>query len=174
MTNKPDAHEIDAIAHFVEAVRELRRSPFFLEEYRDHSISWNPEVSNSEMKLKSPDENVLRGVLLPFRRVWLMSEPCYYRKVAKILKRRSPPHRAIVDHLMLDTSQPVRLATARLADVNLSIEDTINLWLNTKHFHGGASSKSGKFTRKDFERVRQDVSPITSKPTTSDRIKTNH
>lgn len=157
MTDHPPVREIDAVAHFVEAVRELRRSPFFLEEYRDHGITWHPREPNSELKGKFPGEDVLRAVLVPFRRVWLKSEPCYYRKVANILKRRSPTSRTFLDHVMLDTDRPIRMGIPQFSDVNLSIADAIDLWLNAKYHHVGASPKGGQFTRNDFERFRREI-----------------
>ena len=38
MPESPTQEEIDKVAHFVEAIRELRRSPFFIEEYKNLEV----------------------------------------------------------------------------------------------------------------------------------------
>ena len=94
----PSQFEIDAIAHFVEAVRELRKSPFFIEEHRSLSISnWG---SKEGPRGQFPDPQIIRAALVPFRRVWNQNEFCYYIKVANILRRYIPACRDIITLLL--------------------------------------------------------------------------
>jgi hypothetical protein len=151
----PTQQEIDAVAHFVEAVRELRQSPFFIEEYRNLTIS----SQGDEVTFKFPDHNVVSAMLVPFRRVWLQKEPCQYRKVANVIKRYMPEWRGFIDYeLDLNRASCVR-AFPFFQNEELSTEDVVNIWLNTKLFHAGGTAKSGQPTHEDFVRIQQRFKP---------------
>lgn len=162
MDDKPSQQEIDAVAHFVEAVRELRRSPFFIEEYRNLSISMSEGDSEEKIKGHFPDPNILCAMLVPFRRLWQQNESCYYLKVANIIKKYIPNFRGFIDSVLPNKKQSIFLPHSLLKDkdINLPLSDIIDIWLNTRYMHTGRGSRRGKFNRSDFERFNTEIGPV--------------
>lgn len=160
MSERQTQSEIDAVAHFVEAVRELRTSPFFMEEYRSLSISMREGDPKEKIQGKFPDPSILRGMLVPFRRVWHENEPCHYAKVTKILKRYVPESRWFLDSLAFDATRSAVGQLPLFRDQPLSVSDVINIWLNTRYHHVGKSSHCGRFTRNDFDRFNHSIGPV--------------
>jgi len=156
----PSQREIDAVAHFVEAARELRQSPFFIEEYRSLSISKREGGPKEKIQGHFPDPSVVRGTLVPFRRIWHQNEPCHYTKVTKILKRYMPEFRGFLDSIVHDDTHSAvqRLPWSR--DVSVTLRDVIDVWLNTRYHHVGRTSRVGRFTRADFDSLSQSIGPV--------------
>ena len=153
MNGTPSQAEIDAVAHFIEAVRELRQSRFFVEEYRSLTIS------NVEECCRFPDPETLQSILVPFRRVWHQGEPCYHRKVSNILMRYVPEWRDFLEPLLFDDSRSLAWNFEWAKNSGLSPADVINLWLNTRYHHVGKSAR-GQFTREDFDRFKQTIGSV--------------
>jgi hypothetical protein len=160
MEETPTPAEIDAVGHFVEAARELRSSPFFVEEYRSLSISMRQGDPKEKIRGRFPDPNVIRSVLVPFRRLWHQNEPCQYAKVTKILKRYVPDFRGFLDSLALDGSHSAVRQMPWLKNISLSFTDVIDVWLNTRYHHVGKSTRLGRFTREDFDRFSEGLGPV--------------
>lgn len=156
----PTQDEIDAIAHFVEASRDLRRSPFFIEEYRTLSISLREGDPKDQIKGRFPDSNVVLAMLVPFRRVWQQREPCQYIKVANLLKKYIPELRPFIDSVMFDGNRTIVRQLPWFKDITLSVTDVIDVWLNTRYMHVGKTARKGHFTRKDFERFSAEIGPV--------------
>lgn len=153
--NSPAQYEVDAVAHFAEAVRELRASPFFIEEYHNLKLSFRQGDPLELVKGGFPDANVVRAMLIPFRRLWQQREPCYYGKVVKILKRYDPSGRGLLDSFVFsDTTAHIRKLPF-YGSASLLPSEAIDLWLNTKDFHTGTTAKEGHHTRKDFEKFEK-------------------
>lgn len=112
------------------------------------------------MKGHFPDQNILQGMIVPFRRLWQQKEPCYYQKVAKIIKRYVPELRQWIDSFVPSESRSITCNLPWFKRLNLSLWDVINIWLNTKYMHVGSSSHSGKFDRKDFERFCNEIGQV--------------
>jgi hypothetical protein len=53
----------------------MKRSPFFIEEYASLSISMKEGATRDEVTAQFPDLSVMRGILVPFRRVWQKNKP---------------------------------------------------------------------------------------------------
>ncbi len=160
MDNKPSQQEIDAVAHFVEAVRELRRSPFFVEEYRNLGISMRKGDPKEKTKGHFPDPNILRAMLVPFRRLWQQKESCYYLKVANIIKKYIPNFRGFIDSVLPDDKRSIFRSYPLFRDIDLSFSDVIDLWLNTRYMHIGRGSRRGRFDRNDFEQFNTEIGPV--------------
>jgi len=160
MVETPKQAELDAVAHFVEATSELRSSPFFVEEYRSLSISMREGDPKDKIQGQFPDPNVIRSVLVPFRRLWHQNEPCQYAKVAKILKRYVPEFRGFLDSLALDGDRSVLRQMPWFKDITLSLTDVIDVWLNTRYHHVGKSPRRGRFTRADFDQLNDGIGPV--------------
>lgn len=160
MNDLPSQKELDAVGHFVEAVRELRRSPFFVEEYSSLRISMREGDPKENIKGHFPDPNILQGMLVPFRRVWQQNEPCHHMKVAKILKKHVPDFRCFLDSVVFNDERTVVRNMPWFRDVVLSLTDVINVWLNTRYLHIGKSSRHGRFTREDFDNLNSQIGPV--------------
>jgi len=156
----PTQDEIDAIAHFVEASRELRRSPFFIEEYRTLSISMREGDPKEQIKGRFPDPNIVAAMLVPFRRVWQQKEPCQYIKVANLLKKYIPELRSFMGSVMFDGKRAIVRQLPWFKDITLSVTDVIDVWLNTRYMHVGKTAKEGRFTRTDFERLNVEIGSV--------------
>ena len=157
--SSPKQYEIDAVAYFVEAARELRASPFFIEEYGTIGVSINLKEQNKKnLTAQFPNPHIVTAVLVPFRRLWLQDEPCNYKRVVNILKRYDPGQREFLDSITFDDKSFVFFQTKFFNDCKLSPCDVINIWLNTRYHHVG-QSKCGKFTRNDFDTFNNDISP---------------
>lgn len=159
MKGTPNQPEIDAVAHFVEAVRELKRSPYFTEEFRNVSISWTENATKGQIYGKFPDPNIVKAALLPFRRVWHQREPCYYAKVTNILRRHEPAYALFLDPILFTEKDSIAKAMVWIKECDLTPFGVVNLWLNTRYHHVGRA-KAGKFTRADFERYEQELGPV--------------
>jgi hypothetical protein len=151
----PIQHEVDAVAHFAEAVRELRASPFFIEEYHNLKLSSRQGDPPETIKGGFPDSNVVRAMLIPFRRVWQQRQPCNHAKVVKILKRYYPGSRGLIDAFVFSDSKAHTRGLPYYKNTTLLPSEVINLWLNTKEFHTGKSARDGRYTRQDFDRYEK-------------------
>jgi hypothetical protein len=140
--------EFDSLAIFVAVVEELRREPFFSEDHHDKLVAGDVGVFCHPMFLKS--------AVLPFRKIWMESERCAFRKRdgtggIRELVFREYPDRALVEacreHFydmfdgLLDASFGFGWATETKRQV-------INLWLNTQTAHTGPKDHTNK---KDWE-----------------------
>lgn len=156
----PTQEQVDAIAHFVEAVRELKKSPFFVEEYSSLTLSMKEGATKDEVHAHLPDPNVMRGVIVPFRRVWQQNEPCNFTRVSNILKKHIPFFRVFIDPLAMDKSHDAVNLFPSWKNNGLSYQDLIDVWLNTRFLHVGSSKKTGKFDRSDFEQLEGQIGMV--------------
>jgi hypothetical protein len=160
MTEYPTQQEIDKVAYFVEAVRELRCSLFFVEEHRNLSISMHNGDSKNNIKGNFPDTTIVGATIVPFRRVWQQNEPCYYMKIINILKKYVPEYRRCLDSILPDENRSIIKQIPCFRNISLSFEDVINVWFNTRYLHIGKSARTGKFNREDFERFNNQLGPV--------------
>src|SRR5438132_9658954 len=94
---RPEQHEVDGVALYLQAAVELRGSDFFQEEHcKLHILAHPGEVIGLDLA----DPAVRDAVLPAFRRIWMNDEPSHYFKVAKTIKRYFVEHRQIVDALV--------------------------------------------------------------------------
>lgn len=159
MKGVPTQSEIDAVAYFVEAVHELKISPYFMEEYWSLNISWQENDSKDQIRGKFPDPNIVKAALVPFRRVWLQSEPCNHTRVTNLLRRYEPAYGDFLDPILFDEKNSIAKGFEWMKDCDLSPSGVVNLWLNTRYHHVG-KGKSGRYTRADFERYQEELGPV--------------
>lgn len=160
MTTRPQTptqNEVNAVAHFVEAVRELRASPFFIEEYQNLKLSRRQGEPPANARGSFPDPNVVNAVLVPFRRLWQENEPCYYRKVANILKKHAQDEAEFIDSFVFSDNTSSIGAWLVGMGCRLTPSQVIKLWLNTKYMHTGRSATKGDYTREDLEQFQREV-----------------
>jgi hypothetical protein len=156
----PTRDEVDAIAHFVEAVRELKQSPFFIEEYSSLKLSMKEGATRHQVTAHFPEPSVMNGVLVPFRRVWQQNEPCNFTRVSNTLKKYIPFFRSFIAPLALDRSKDAVNLFPAWKNEKLSYQDLIDVWLNTRYLHVGRSINVGKFDRSDFERFQGKIGTV--------------
>ncbi|HUW83243.1 MAG TPA: hypothetical protein VMZ31_10645 [Phycisphaerae bacterium] len=160
MENTPSQQEVDALAHFVETARELQQSPFFIEEYQSLALSTHWPDPERHIKARFPDEHLVKGMLVPFRRLWQKAEPSHYLRVANILKRHIPQWRGLVDSLLINDRASMLRRLPWFKGITLPLADVIDVWLNTKYMHVGESVRCGRFDRRDFERLQQEIGAV--------------
>lgn len=156
----PTQGEVDAIAHFVEAVRELKQSPFFIEEFSSLSLSMKKGGTRDEVTAHLPDPNVMRGVLLPFRRVWQQNEPCNFTRVFNYLKKYIPKSQSLIDSFAINKEQDAVNYFPAWKNEKLTYQDLIDVWLNTRYLHVGSSKTTGKFNRSDFDHLERQIGKV--------------
>jgi hypothetical protein len=145
----PSTDELDAVALYIITARELRDCRFFIEEHHQLSISYRQGDPPEAVRGHFPDPDTVSAALLPFRKLWMKDELCFYRRVANIIKRYCADLRWLVDLSFSLNTNATRFIPF-LRDVELSTEDVIDLWLNTRYMHIGPARHKGRFTREDF------------------------
>ncbi len=123
-------------------------------------ISMREGDPTEKIQGRFPDPSILRGMLVPFRRMWHQNEPCQYAKVSKILKRHVPDFRWFLDSLVFNGDRSALRQLPWFKDHPLSVSDVIDLWLNTRYHHVGKSPRCGRFTRADFDRFNREIGPV--------------
>jgi hypothetical protein len=135
--------DVDAVANFVEAARELKCSPLFIEEYSRLGIRCTEGSEQKEMQGLFNDPTHIEAMLIPFRRIWQQSNPSHYKRVVNIIKRKNRMADGFIDSLVFNDSgnkDPLKQS------------EIIDIWLNTRYMHVGGK---GKFSRQDFDRYEK-------------------
>lgn len=143
--------EFDSLAIFVAVAEELRHEPFFSEDNHDTLGGDKVGVFCHPMFLKS--------AVLPFRKIWMSSERCAFRKekgkgegIRELVYREHPDANLLhgnrywfYDHFenKLTTSFGNGWATE-------TAQEVIDLWLNTQLAHTGPMNFPNPTKRKQF------------------------
>lgn len=159
---EPSKHDIDAVAYFIEAVRELKDSPFFSEEYGRLRISIRTGKRKNKLTGLFPDQHIQRSMILPFRLVWQQNEICHYLRVVNILKRYIPEFRNILDRVVFNVEKKnvMQIQMPELNHEPLPLKDIIDIWFNTRYLHVGSSAQCGRFNREYFDRLNKQFGPL--------------
>lgn len=159
MNGTPSQEEIDAVAHFVEAARELKDSPFFKQEYGSLSLSIREGAAREEIEGNFPDQQIIQGAVVPFRRVWHQGEVCYHARVVNILRRYVPFYRSFLTPILFTDERSMAGSFEWTRDCGLTPTEVIDLWLNTRYHHVGRGRPSLP-SRDDFDRFNQSLGPV--------------
>lgn len=153
-------HELDAVAAYVQAGRELRQSAFFSEDFHRLSVT---TVGGQLTNVEFPDPNVRDAMLMSFRRLWSEKEPSNYLKVSKILARHFSQWRNVLKEFRSQFQSGLAeyqfIGPITKPD-GLSPNDVLDLWINGRIFHSGKTGRVGKFTRDDFEQHRNEIGAV--------------
>ena len=164
MNQSPSQQDVDSLAHFVQAVADLRTSPFFTDGQTTLgvsgvSFSQNADGTKGPMAFRVPDPRVRDSLIVPFRRMWMTGEPANFERVANIIKRYWPQARPYVDHFKDELKKTkAQFPAARFMgligrpDLSIPPEDVVDLWLYCRLTHVGGKPGNGRFTRADYER----------------------
>ena len=159
MADTPSQFDVDAVAHFVQAARDLKSSPFFIAEQTTLGVSYSQNASGQRgpMRFQVPDPRVRDATIIPFRRMWMTNEPANFDRVSNIIKRYCPESRGYVDYFKNQFKEcKTTFSAARFMGLGsdgpqISPEDVIDMWLNCRLAHVGAKAGKGRFVRSDFE-----------------------
>jgi hypothetical protein len=160
----PSQSEIDGIAHFTQAARELAASALFSEDHgtMDFAGHVNPAGEVEIEHVRLPSTKIRDSALFPFRRIWMEGEPSFYRKTLRDLKRYAPEVRHLAEHLEIELEKASRshLDPWLARNVRLTPKEIIDLWLNTRLAHSGSTAAVGSFRREDFERHEREIGKV--------------
>lgn len=153
-----DQEEFNSLAIFVAVVEELRREPFFSEDNHDKLSGNNAAIFSHPMFLKS--------AVLPFRKIWMSSERCAFRKdngegIRELVFREHPDKRLLggYRYWFYDNYDKELGTSFDFGWAQESKQEIIDLWLNTQLAHTGPMNFSHKpkpkpkkkqFSRADF------------------------
>lgn len=154
----PSTEELDGVALYIITARELKSCRFFVEEHHQLSISFRHGDPPEAVQGRFPDPDTVSAALIPFRKLWMKGEPCFYRHVANTIKMHCEDLRWLVDFSFCLNSDAPRMVPF-LRDVELSTEDVVDMWLNTRYMHVGKARRKGRFSREDFARWERDIGP---------------
>lgn len=145
--------EFNALAIFVAVAEELRREPFFSEDNHETLCA----VEGSEPVAFFCHPAFLKSAVLPFRKLWLNSEPCAFNSIRdfvfKVYPDQSFANRYKVffyDLYERELSEPV------CGHTNLSVKDVIEIWLYTHAVHAGPKNAASKKGSKKADRKLQE------------------
>jgi hypothetical protein len=99
------------------------------------------------------------ALVVPFRRMWMTSEPANFDRVANIIKRWWPEAQPYVDDFKSEFKKAKGqfppagdMGLMGSPDFSISPEDVLGLWLNCRLAHVGERPGRGRFTRAEYER----------------------
>jgi hypothetical protein len=149
--------DFDNLAIFVAVAEELRREPFFSEDNHDHLSGYKDKFCAT---FSHPV--FLKSAILPFRKIWMPTERCAFRKHdgtggIRDLVFLHHPNRALVEgnrywfytHFEAELQKPGRNGFVQECN-----QDIIDIWINTQVAHTGkkvGKNRIGKFELKDFD-----------------------
>lgn len=136
--------EFDALSRYIAVTREMREEPFFSEDWKDTIVEY-PGDKKRFGRFGHPA--FLKSAMLPFRKLWLVSEPCKFEKVRDFIDVKYGRMK-LDDYLLLEGHMAHYYGfheslLNKLAPENLrigpvsKIEDIIELWIHTLGVHTG-------------------------------------
>ena len=154
----PSQQDIDRIASFVEAVRELKKEPFFHED-ENRSVS----IQGDKHTFRVGDRFHFRSVLVTFRRIWMNDEASNFFSCYNILWRFQPSLESL---LLKDWRQKAVSILEGDAFVGLqhqqegsklTANELIDLWINAVFAH--VSIKKDEDKRHQFDALIDSYGP---------------
>jgi len=160
---QPTPNEVEAIAKYAVVADELEHEPFMSPDSHDGLVFVGAE---KKMHARFGHPAFLKSALMPFRKLWMRSEPCHFATVRDLLFELFGEKTRPADFLTPQVSayrlfyegpherslaEPLEplLATQKVK----TVEDLINVWLNTHVVHTGKTERLGRFELKDFDEV---------------------
>jgi len=156
--------EFDQLARFIAVTREMKEEPFFSEDNHDTILTVG---GGTKKTAHFGHPAFVKSAILPFRKLWLESEPCRFEKIRTLILDRYGempvceftkleaylshyfgPHDASLNGLA-----PKNLRTGKVS----TIRDVIELWIHTTGAHTGKADYikrcPGRFELSDFDEV---------------------
>jgi hypothetical protein len=147
--------EFDNLAIFVAVAEELRREPFFSDDNHDRL-----SVCKDNFRATFSHPVFLKSAVLPFRKIWMPSERCAFRKydgtggIRELVFKHHQDRKVIEGHhYWFYTAFEANLTKCNVF-AQESNQDIIDIWINTQVAHTGKKTGKnpiGKFELKDFD-----------------------
>jgi hypothetical protein len=159
-----DDTQCDALARYIAVTREMKGEPFFSEDNRDTLVGVE---GRKDRFARFGHPAFVKSAILPFRKLWLPSEPCHFEKVRDNLMQaygQMPVGKfsrleSYLSHYYESHERSLEdLVPFALRISNVSkVKDIIELWVHTVGVHTGRDESlkksQGKFKLEDFDAV---------------------
>jgi len=153
--------EFDNLAIFVAVAEELSREPFFSDDNHD-TLSSFKDGETQKFSATFSHPAFLKSAVLPFRKIWMPSERCAFRKfdgtggIRDLVFQHHPNRQFIEGHRywFYDSFEAELKVAAGTGWAQESNEDIVDIWINTQVAHAGkkvGKNPIGKFELKDFD-----------------------
>ena len=142
--------EFDDLAVFVAVAEELRQEPFFSEDNHETLCKFGDD----EFTAFFCHPAFLKSAVLPFRRLWLDSEPCAFKAIRDFVFKIYPDQNfASSDEFWFYDWYERELANKVCDRPDLTVKDVIEIWLYTHAVHAGPKSLGPKKISKKSQRT---------------------
>jgi hypothetical protein len=155
--------EFDRIAKYVIVADELENEPFMSEDNQDGLVFVGEEKA---MYARFGHPAFLKSAILPFRKLWMPSEPCQFEKVRNLVFElfsettpstdfSTPQVKAYRQQFegsharSLNELVSTEIATAKVK----TVKQLIDLWIYTHGVHTGKTREYHEFELADFDEV---------------------
>src|SRR5438552_4572573 len=141
--------EFDDLAVFVAVAEELRREPFFSEDNHETLC----KLGDNEFVGFFCHPAFLKSAVLPFRKLWLDSEPCAFKAIRDFVFKIYPDQSYANRHKFLFCDCYDRELASKVCDrPDLTVKDVIEIWLYTHAVHAGPKGLAQKENSKKPQR----------------------
>lgn len=133
--------EFDALAIFAAVADELRREPFFSEDNHEKLFPW---AHGAVAHLCRPP--FLKSAVLPFRKLWLASEPCHFETIRDLVFRVYPDQQIIAScrQWFCDFYDATLKNVVDAKWPDLTNYELVEIWLYTHAVHAGPKKLNTK------------------------------
>lgn len=154
----PSTAEMNTVALFILAARELKTCRFWMEEHRNLKCFVEQGNGTPKVRYCFPDPETVAAAVLAFRKLWSDDEACYHATAKNVIYRHCPRLRCVIDDCWHNTTGMLAFMS-RQHGVDVPAGKIVGLWLNTRFLHIGKSRRKGRFTREEFKEIEAAVGP---------------
>ena len=150
--------EFDQLATFVAVAEELAMEPFVSDDNHEKLVRLGERSGEQNVIAHFCHPMVLKSALLPFRKLWLLSEPCAFERIRDLVFQAYPNQNEVsgyrswfYDIYSRQLDQPASPEWAKE-----SRRDILDIWIYTQAVHVGKKDLGkgkivGRFTLQDFD-----------------------
>lgn len=160
MPRKPTQDEFDNIGKFIAVADELIQEPFFSADSHNR-LSHVAGSTNFHAQFSHPA--FLKSAILPFRKLWMPTEPCAFTKIRDLIYELFPSSDLLRGHRYWFYENHDRNVNARLFETGTiqTVGEVIDIWINTQGAHTGQRPARtgiiGKYTVADFDEAMNSI-----------------
>jgi hypothetical protein len=154
----PSPAEMNTVALFVVAARELKTCRFWMEEHGNLKCVVEERNGTPNVRYCFPDPETVAAAVLAFRKLWSDDEACYHATAKNVIYRHCPHLRCVIDDCWQNTTGMLAVIF-RQHGVDVPAGNIVGLWLNTRFLHIGKGRRKSRFTREGFKEIEAAVGP---------------
>lgn len=144
--------EFDNFAIFVAVAEELRREPFFSEDNHETLCT----LGNNDFAAFFCHPAFLKSAVLPFRKLWLESEPCAFKAIRDFVFKIHPDQNYASGYkYWFYDSYETELANNVCNQPSLTVRDVVDIWLYTHAVHAGPKELRSKSFKKPHRTLEE-------------------